>query len=304
MKLRRSLLSAVSTILLILVISIRLTAQEKIKIVLWWDSRENKDKACENIAHILLNDVTDWNFQIHTGDFTHDGSDSTWQKSLHYKGISQLFVKDKFFMCTSNHEFKSPSGRADFDKYTAGVLPVNSADGTTHFYAYHISNVHVIFCDGYATKKEVMQNWLDNYLSNVKDNEWVIAVWHNPTYDDISYKEGYYDTSMPWLESLYKHHCNFVFNGHAHIYLRTKPLAPDGTLDEKSGIVHIINGTGGASWQEPADYTPKTAFTPNVKSFPTITFVTIEGNKASLQTVDARPGNNLKVIDEYSRELR
>lgn len=274
------------------------SAQDKIKIALWGDSRENKDNACENIAHILLNDVTDWTFQIHTGDFTHDGSDGSWKRTFNYKGIKELFVKDKFFMCTSNHEFKSSEGKSNFDKYTSGILPVNSADSTSHFYAYHISNVHVIFCDAYATSKEIMQNWLDNYLNTVKENEWIIAVWHNPTYDDISYKEGYEATCMPWVESLYKHHCNFIFNGHAHIYLRTNPLQPDGAVDEKSGIVHIINGTGGASWQDPAPASPKTAFSPSERSFPTITFLTIEGNKAHLETVDCRPGNNLKTIDQ------
>lgn len=31
--------------------------------------------------------------------------------------------------------------------------------------------------------------------------------------------------AKPWLDSLYRHGCNFVLNGHAHVYLRTKPLA-------------------------------------------------------------------------------
>lgn len=205
-------------------------------------------------------------------------------------------------MCTSNHEFKDSSGKENFDKYTAGILPTNSADGSTHFYSVHISNVDVIFCDGYATSKNVMQHWLDSLLTTIPNTDWIIGVWHNPTYGDLSYKESYAATCMGWVKSLYKHHCKFIFNGHAHIYLRTKPLRPDGTLDEKDGIVHVINGTGGASFKDPSPDSPKTAFTPSEKSFPCITFITIEGNNAELKTVDARPGHNLQVIDRYETE--
>jgi predicted phosphodiesterase len=278
----------------------RLFAQQKVKIALWGDSRENLDNACSDIAHILLYKITDWDFQVHCGDFTHNGTEDAWQRTLHYPGVDSIYIKGKFFMCTSNHEFADYTGKANYTKYTAGVLPVNSSDGTTHFYSHHFSNVDVIFCDGYETDKDVMQHWLDSLLETIPSNDWIIAVWHNPTYGDISYKESYEKTCMPWVESLYKHHCKFIFNGHAHIYLRTHPLRPDGSLDEKEGIVHIINGTGGASFKDPAPNSPKTAFTPSEKSFPSITFLTIEGDKASVQTVDARPGHNLQVIDTYS----
>ena len=274
-----------------------LFAQQKIKIALWGDSRENMDNACSDIAHILLYKITDWDFQIHTGDFTHDGSDSSWQRTLHYAGVDSIFVHGKFFMTTSNHEFKSISGRKNFDKYTAGVLPVNSADGTTHFYSYHSGNVDLICCDGYATSKEVMEHWLDSLLATIPENDWIIAAWHNPTYGDLSYKESYAETCMPWVEALYQHHCKFIVNGHAHIYLRTKPLRPDVTVDEKDGIVHIINGTGGASFKDPTPESAKTEFTPAGKSFPCIAFLTIEGDKAKLETIDARPGQLLHILD-------
>lgn len=119
-------------------------------------------------------------------------------------------------------------------------------------------------------------------------------------YGDLSYKESYAETCMGWVKSLYNHHCKFIFNGHAHIYLRTKPLRPDGSVDAKNGIVHVINGTGGASFKDPSPQSPKIAYTPSGKSFQCITFVTISGNKASLETVNARPGHDLHVIDKYT----
>jgi hypothetical protein len=84
------------------------------------------------------------------------------------------------------------------------------------------------------------------------------------------------------------------------MYVRTKPLLPDGTIDDKKGIVHIINGTGGASWKDPVPMTSQIAFTPSVRSFPVITFITFEGRTAQLRTVDARSENHLQLIDSYT----
>jgi len=277
-------------------------AQEQIKIALWGDSRENLDTATSDIAHILLYEITDWNFQVHTGDFTHDGSNESWQRTLRYPGIDSIFVKGKFYLCTSNHDYKNEESKANWDNFTSGVLPINSADSTTHFYAVHKGNVDIIFLDGYFTKPAVMQKWLNNYLSKRNPDDWLIAVWHNPAYGDLTYKPSYLKTCRVWIDSLYNHRCSFIFNGHAHVYVRTKPLDPDEKVDSKNGIVTIINGTGGASWKAPVKPNPHIAYTPKIKSFPTITFLTFEGNKAHLETVDCRPGKNLKVIDRCDYE--
>ncbi len=305
MKLKKSLFFIAVILFLQLSIPISLLAQNhqsnssnKVKIALWGDSRENLDNATSDIAHILLYKITDWNFQVHTGDFTHDGSEKSWQRTLHYPGVDSIFVKGRFYLCTSNHDYKNAESKANWDKYTAGILPVNNVDNTTHFYAVHKGNVDVIFLDGYFTKPAVMQKWLDNYLSKVNPNDWIIGVWHNVSYGDLTYKKSYLSTCLPWIKSLYKHDCKFIFNGHAHVYVRTKPLDPDEKIDNKHGIVTIINGTGGASWKNHVKANPRIAYTPNERSFPTITFLTFEGNKAHLETVDCRPGHHLKVIDE------
>jgi hypothetical protein len=275
-------------------------AKPRIKLALWGDSRENLDQACEHIASVLLNDITDWDVQVHSGDFTHHGSEEDWQRTLHYKGIDQLFVKGRFLMTTSNHdcdEKGSPGCRAVYDRHTKDILPVNSLDHTTHFYAWDKGNVHIVFCDGFFTTPATMQAWLDAYLKTVPKGDWLIGVWHDPAYG-ITYKEDYLDTCRPWLDAVFNHGGKFILNGHAHVYLRTKPLRPDGTVDAKNGMVHIINGTGGASWKEPVAPDEKIAFTPSVTSFPCITFLTFDGDTATLQTVDARPASKLKVIDE------
>ena len=47
-----------------------LWAQDRVKIALWGDSRENYLAGCELVTRHLLYGTTDWDFQIHTGDFT------------------------------------------------------------------------------------------------------------------------------------------------------------------------------------------------------------------------------------------
>ena len=279
-------------------------AQEKITIALWGDSRENLDNACENIAGILLRDTTAWDVQVHTGDFTHHGAEEDWDRTLAFKGVKELYVKGRFLMCTSNHDAEEdnssyPNKRATWDKFTGAVLPHNDADGSTHFFAWHKGNVHLVFCDAFFTDSTTMQRWLDKYLEQVKPEDWLIGVWHDPAFA-LTYKEAYLSTCKPWMESMVRHGGDFIFNGHAHQYIRTKPLAPNGVVDEAHGMVTLVNGTGGASWKDPAPMSPQIAFTPSVRSFPVITFITFEGRTATLSTVDARPENHLHIIDTYT----
>jgi hypothetical protein len=146
-----------------------------------------------------------------------------------------------------------------------------------------------------------MQRWLDKTLKKVRPEDWLIGVWHAPAYE-LTYKEPFLHTCRTWLESLHRHGGDFIFNGHAHQYIRTKPLLPDGTVDTLRGMVTLVNGTGGATWADPAPPHPMIAYTPTEKSFPCITFITFEGRRATLKTVDARPGRHLAVIDAWSWE--
>jgi hypothetical protein len=294
----KKLSQSLVVILLLTIVSIS-SAQPRVKIAMWGDSRENLNHACENITSILLKDVTDWDVQVHTGDFTSMGRESDWKRSLHYPGIDSLFMPGKILMCTSNHDCDGKGNKARWDKHTAGILPINSADSTTHFYSWQKGNVHVVCCDAFFADSTTMQRWLDQYVASIPDSDWLIGVWHDPAFADISYKNGYLSKCGSWLKSLAGHGGDFILNGHAHIYVRTKPLSPVGEIDEQRGMVTIINGTGGASWADPVKPNPKIAYTPTEKSFPCITFLTFEGRTVTIQTVDARPESKLQVVDEW-----
>jgi hypothetical protein len=147
-----------------------------------------------------------------------------------------------------------------------------------------------------------MQTWLNEELAPIPEDDWLIGFWHSPCYGDITYKDSYLEKCSPWLEKFSAHGGDFILHGHAHVNVRTHPLLPDGTVDHEDGMVHIVNGCGGASWKDPQTVVNKTAFTPSTRSFATITFITIEGGTALVQTIDARPDRNLEVIDEWSWE--
>ncbi len=279
-------------------------AQEKVTIAIWGDTRENLGNACVEIADVLLHQITDWDFQIHLGDLTRTGSARWWERALRRKGMDDLFVRDRFFMCTSNHENygegdpKAPD--YPYNRYTREVLPVNGADGSTHFYHHQFGDVHVVACDPYFTDPALMTAWLDSTLAGIPEDDWLIGVWHAPCYDDITYKSGTLHYSAAWLELFHERGGDFILHGHAHTYVRSHPLLPDGTVDHQRGMVHLINGCGGASWKEPQKGTSMTAFTPTVRSFPCITFLVLEGDTAVIRTVDARPREKLSVIDEWT----
>jgi len=88
-------------VIFILILPLNSWGQERVKIALWGDSRENKDNACENIADILLHKITDWDFQIHTGDFTSHGSEEDWQGSLNDLHIPLYFNQVRILLIHS-----------------------------------------------------------------------------------------------------------------------------------------------------------------------------------------------------------
>ncbi len=272
------------------------TATKDVTLVLWGDSRENDDNATVNTLKVLREDIKDWDFMIHTGDFTSDGSTKTWEKSLGYKGMREVFVKGKFFMCTSNHDKVQDT----YDKYTKSVLPVNEVDNTTHFYHHQQGNVHIFFCDGQFTKPAVVNKWLDAELKKVPKDDWIIGVWHAPCYGDITYKGSNLKECQAWLSTLYRYGGDLVFHGHAHSYVRTHPLSPKGMQDLEKGIVHIVNGTGGASFKKPLKRVKRTAFTPKTTSFSTVTMIRFKGSTLELKTIDTRPGKKLAVVDAWT----
>jgi predicted phosphodiesterase len=279
----------------ILLFASNLIANEKTTIAIWGDSKDNFLGATTNVADHLLYKTTDWDFQIHTGDFVTDGRESDWEKSLNYKGMDSLFVKDKIFMCVGNHD----ANRTTWDKYTADVLPVNSVDSTTHFYHYQKGNVHVVVCDGYLTSNNVMNDWLDQELATIPNEDWLIGLWHNPCYGDISNKDDYRHVCLPWLEKFYAAGGDFIMHGHSHSYIRSHPVLPDGTVDNQNGMVHIINGCGGANFKSTQDVVEKTAYTPSQRAFACVTFLTLEDNIATIETVDVRTLINYGTIDYW-----
>src|ERR1035437_7893962 len=125
--------AAIVVVVFATLLAVTAGAQQKVKIAVWGDSRVNLDDGCAQIADVLLNKITDWDVQIHTGDFTHKGADADWQRSLLVRGMDRLFLRDKILLCTSNHDVETAEGAASWAKYTKDILPVNSADHTNHF---------------------------------------------------------------------------------------------------------------------------------------------------------------------------
>jgi len=199
-------------------------------------------------------------------------------------------------MCTSNHD----AVQSTFDRYTAGILPINSVDSTSHFYHFQKGNVHVVACDGYFTSTSVMNDWLDRELAKIPKEDWLIGFWHNPCYGDMTYKDSYLRTCSAWLKKFYEHGGDFIIHGHAHTFVRSKPLLPNGSVDYRDGMVHIVNGCGGADFKRPQAITEKIAYTPPGWSFACVTFITLEGNTARVETIDVRKLTNIGIFDSWT----
>lgn len=126
----------------------------------------------------------------------------------------------------------------------------------------------------------VLREWLIKDLDS-SDQPWKIVVYHHP-----GYNSGYTtlrDNQMRQItQVLQDHGVNIVYNGHEHNYQRTRPLraTPTSTVPPLSslpvavemdtrfdgltrqvpdGILHIINGAGGATQHDVDEAAPRGA---------------------------------------------
>ncbi|MBF0432475.1 MAG: hypothetical protein HQK83_14420 [Fibrobacteria bacterium] len=248
------------------------TETGKFTIGFWGDAKSNIENAFVNVATYLVNSKgTKIDVHFMNGDFTPNGTTADWKNAFSLSNVRKACVKDYFFMSTSNHDSKVP---ANYQANMGTLLPSN---GINNYY-YHRSwdviggerKVRLLVFDLYltSTAEEQISYFREQLEADGHDpKDWICAMWHAPSFPDMTYK---------WVASSNEHEefkakfvnfllepeigGDFVFNGHAHNYLRTHLLGDSGVLidtisgkfgpyrspDSLRGLIHIVNGRAGA----------------------------------------------------------
>ena len=134
-------------------------------------------------------------------------------------------------------------------------MPENNI-GTEFYYSFTYGNA-IFICldteeDKTPTESSVQYNWLKETLAANQDKTWKILLFHRPFYTTGEHK-GEMDYKMDtWFETFDQYGVDLIFNGHDHMYERTKPVQKDGKVvseygsGETQGRCQVVCGGAGA----------------------------------------------------------
>ena len=204
------------------------------------DSRSNP-----TLNQIMKNRLksTEAKFIIFGGDIVNNGSSqSDWNEWFDI--YEDLISSIPFFSCDANHENSSHNL---FDQF---VWPNNEK-----WYSFNYGNAHFIFLQVKSEKDTIpidskQYKWLENDLRESDEDpdiKWKFITFHAPVYCDSVHPSNtsLRETLSPLFE---KYHVDMVFNGHNHLYERSKKIdnnivIEDGPIYKSNvnGVVYITN---------------------------------------------------------------
>ncbi|OMF30054.1 hypothetical protein BK133_16935 [Paenibacillus sp. FSL H8-0548] len=189
-------------------------------------------------------------FIVHNGDVVENGtSEQEWNWLLGHSQASLL--NTTLVPAAGNHEDDNYSFIDHFNVKT----PENAATETGAYYSYDYSNAHFIVLNSnensaeYANFSVEQVEWMKKDVEAAKaaGAEWILVNIHKGPYttsnhatdSDIMGTNGVRNKIAPLMNEL---GIDFVFQGHDHIYARTKPIKSDGTAETVEKITESING--------------------------------------------------------------
>ncbi len=180
----------------------------------------------------------DFDFVLHTGDLVSSGSNILEWDSL-FSIIDTFSSSIPFMPAIGNHE--SP--------YTQ-YISIFALPDTEWFYRFKYLNSLFISLNSedpnlsdtlssqYLFLKEVLSSAIQDLSI-----DWIFVYFHRPPYSASSSHGCDMTIRKVWCP-LFANKVDIVFNGHNHIYMRTKKI---------NGVVYITTGGGGAPLHTPAD---------------------------------------------------
>ncbi|MGG3640006.1 Ig-like domain-containing protein [Bacillus gobiensis] len=189
-------------------------------------------------------------FMAVTGDFVDKGNiEDQWDWLI--ENSKQTWGNTTVAPAAGNHE-KQPNSFIDH----FNIQEAPGSDTTTGaYYSYDYSNTHFVVLNNnedseeYADFTPAQMKWMKSDIQKAKANgaRWVIVLMHKGPYttsnhatdSDIIDENGVRNKIAPVIAEL---GVDFVFQGHDHIYVRSKPINKENKATEQTKIKEMING--------------------------------------------------------------
>lgn len=120
------------------------------------------------------------------------------------------------------------------------------------YYSFDIGTWHLIALNsqcgaaGGCGTGSAQNTWLKNDLA-AHPNQCTLAYFHHPLFSQDTSGGTANTAGLPFWQLLYASGAELILDGHSHNYQRYAPMTPAGMVDDASGIVEIVSGTGGAN---------------------------------------------------------
>ncbi len=202
--------------------------------------------------------VNSTDFTLFTGDIVSDGSDvEDWNDWFDFG--EEFLEQNLVFHTIGNHECRGGGETVYPNIFT---LPTNPT-GTEYYYSFTYGNA-VFICldteeDDTESVRSIQYNWLVDVLTENQDKTWKIVWFHRPFYTTGSHA-GEMDYKMnTWFDAFDTYGVDMIFNGHDHMYERTKPVQKDGIVVDEygsnpgQGRCQIVCGGAGAPLYTPGN---------------------------------------------------
>ena len=172
-----------------------------------WQKVANAANVHDAAAVLFVGDI------VNTG-----GSNSDWDGWFDY---GSSIIKDKLFYHTlGNHEIR----KGGTSKYINNFVMPEAETGTELYYSFEYRDAIFINLNSEAPDDSTQLVWLQNTLAMNQDKLWKIVWFHCPFYTTGSHADEMNDFFDTWWKAFDDFGVNLIFNGHDHMYERTKPI--------------------------------------------------------------------------------
>lgn len=227
---------------------------------------------------------------IHTGDVIYPRGAAEDYPRKFFRPYAPLLPRAALMAVIGNHDYVDHGGRPLLDVF---VLPANGPAGTEperhYWFDYGCARFAAFDSDVDESElREKVAPWIRQVFTSA-GTKWRVVFFHHPPYTgaDKHLPDSRVRTLI--VPELERSRVDIVFNGHNHLYERSRPISGDNVVAEAEGIVYIVTGAGGANRYAMAGPASRPAYTEAYfDSDFSFTVVDFSTGSVKLRQVDAR----------------
>lgn len=198
-------------------------------------------------------------FLLHTGDLVYPNGKRSDYPDHFFKPYAALIARLPFWPCLGNHDVAGTTAGAAYREVFE--LPDNGPAGLTpkHNYWFDYAAARIIVLDsnlGPEALRDRVSPWVATVFTGC-EAKWKFVSFHHPPYTTGKHSPSL-EAQRQLVPAFEAAGVDIVFNGHDHVYERTRPLR-GGQAVEGPGVTYVVTGAGGADLYElkpPAERPP------------------------------------------------